>query len=101
MSWERRQRGGLYYCRTRCKAGQQVREYVGTGWIGQLAALEDAQRRLQRVQARREWLAEMEPIRQREASLRALDAACKRLVHDALDAAGYYDRRGEWRRKNG
>jgi hypothetical protein len=37
--WEKRQRGGLYYTRSRKENGTVVREYVGGGVLGQLAAL--------------------------------------------------------------
>ena len=41
--WEKRERGGLYYTRSRKVNGQVVREYVGGGALGELAALIDAQ----------------------------------------------------------
>lgn len=101
MTWETRDRGGLYYTRTHRINGRKVREYVGTGLIGELAALEDEDRRLQREQARRAWEAEQAPIYQREGNLVALDATCRRLVEVALENAGYYNHKGEWRRKHG
>ena len=41
--WEKRESGGLYYTRSRKVNGQVVREYVGSGALGELAALMDAQ----------------------------------------------------------
>ena len=41
--WEKRERGGLYYTRSRKVHGRVVREYVGGDALGELAALMDAQ----------------------------------------------------------
>jgi hypothetical protein len=46
--WERRERGGLYYTRSRKVDGRVVREYVGGGILGELAAQMDAERRRRR-----------------------------------------------------
>jgi len=43
MGWEKRARGGPYYTSSRKVGGRVVREYVGGGMLGHLAALQDAQ----------------------------------------------------------
>jgi hypothetical protein len=47
--WERRERGELYYTRSRKVAGRVVREYVGTGPLAKLAAETDAEERRREV----------------------------------------------------
>jgi hypothetical protein len=46
--WERRERGGLYYTRSRREDGRVVREYIGGRVLGEIVALEDECERRQR-----------------------------------------------------
>ena len=100
--WERRERGGLYYTRSRKVNGQVVREYVGGGVLGQLAAWMDADERRRREEEAALW-------REKRQSLEALDGLAEELyeaveviARAALYAAGYHQhKRGEWRKKRG
>ena len=100
--WERRERGGLYYTRSRKVNGQVVGEYVGGGVLGQLAAWMDADERRRREEEAALW-------REKRQSLEALDGLAEELyeaveviARAALYAAGYHQhKRGEWRKKRG
>jgi hypothetical protein len=96
MGWER----GIYYTRSRRENGRVVREYVGSGRIGELAAELDAIER-----DRREWEAlEDRRVRAEQdelvATLTDLNDRCDLLTRAALIAAGYRQhKRGEWRKQ--
>lgn len=99
MAWE----NGYYY-RVRRENGRVVREYVGSGLLGQLAAALDA---LEREKAREERRLDAEALRNEQAELDALDANLEAVIettdvlaHAALVAAGYHQhKRGEWRKR--
>ena len=98
MGWEGRERGGLYYTRSRKENGRVVREYVGGGVLGQIAALEDEyQRRRREEQAAysEELLGELDAL---DASVEELSEASDLLVRATLIVSGYRQHnRGEWR----
>jgi hypothetical protein len=99
MAWERRKRGGLYYCRSRRVNGRVVREYVGTGVVGELAASLDAAARRER---NRQTIAIRE-IRKRYETivepLIILEDLVRALMTIELISAGYDRRRGRWRKR--
>ncbi len=98
MAWESRQRGGLYYTRSRKENGRVIREYVGGGPLGQLAALEDEHERRQREEQAAYWKEEQEDLDALEAPVEELTEASDLLVRAALLASGYRQHnRGEWR----
>src|SRR5262245_28940888 len=100
MSWERRQRGGLYYTRSTRLGGKIQRQYYGNGDDAEAAAAEDAARRAAgeaRAQARRDQVAQWAAL---EGPLKELCQLSTQVLHAALLVSGYrrHDR-GDWRRK--
>jgi hypothetical protein len=98
MGWETRQRGGAYYTRSRWVDGRVVREYVGGGEIGRLAAQHDELERLQREQDAARRREEREGLERSADFLGELEEAAKVLVRAELLASGCHKRKGEWRR---
>jgi|SRR5215216_3844403 len=102
MAWERRERGGLYYTRSRKLDGRVVREYVGSGSVGELAAQTDALERLQCEEEAKAWKEERERMEALEAPIEELCEASEVFAQAALYAAGYHrHNRGEWRKRRG
>lgn len=104
MAWETRSRGGAYYTRSRRVGGRVVREYVGRGLIGELAAREDATRREARratqAAAREQRQREREADRQLRELVATIDRRAAILTAITLTAAGYHrPKRGIWRRR--
>ena len=97
--WERRERGGLYYTRSRKEGGRVVREYVGGGVLGELAARTDELERREREQAAAADREEREMLEALDAPLTEAWEATETLYRAALVAAGYRQhKRGEWRK---
>jgi hypothetical protein len=100
MAWERRERGGAYYTRSKRVNGRVEREYVGGGIFGELAAYVDARKREQRA-------LEAEAIEEEHRKMEDLDArvsefyeGVENIASAVLLASGYRKhKRGEWRRK--
>jgi hypothetical protein len=101
MGWDK----GRYYTRSRKVAGRVVREYVGGGALGRLAAELD---RLARQRRQAEARAERARAAESAAALDALDGNVCTLIgltdlvtRAALAAAGYHQHaRGHWRRRS-
>ena len=100
MGWEKRDRGGLYYTRSKKVGGRVVREYVGGGILGHLAALQDAQERRRREQEAALRQEERERLEALVAPVEDLCEAAEIMYRAALLSAGFRrHQRGEWRRK--
>jgi hypothetical protein len=96
--WERRERGGLYYTRSRKEGGRVIREYVGGGRFGELAAQMDALERERREAQAARWKEEQEELDALDAPVEELTEASDLLVRAALLASGHRQHnRGEWR----
>ena len=97
MGWDKDRR---YYTRSRRENGRVVREYVGGGKLGELAAQLDAIDREKRAAERAAVRAEREEIDALDAPLSELDELADLLVRAALLAAGFHQHnRGNWRKR--
>ena len=77
-----------------------MREYVGTGLIGELAAAEDAERRAERTERRDAWNAEKQELEHIDGLLGRFTEDVSYLTRMVLVDAGYYrHHRGEWRKR--
>ena len=100
MAWETRQRGGRYYTRSKKIGGRVIREYVGTGLAGELAAALDARRRAERQAEQAAWRRDLERIKSAIAPLEEFCDTVEVLARASLLLAGYHQHnRGEWRRR--
>jgi hypothetical protein len=98
MGWEKRS-GQLYYTRSRKVNGRVMRDYMGGGALGELAAAADALRRADR------W-AEREALRAEEARWQEALTPLLELIHvtdlltrATLLVAGYHQHARTWRKK--
>ena len=102
MAWETRKRGGRYYTRSRKIGGRVIREYVGAGLRGELAAAADAQARAERETEMAARQAEQERMEAAIAPLEEFYDSVETLTRASLLLAGYHQHhRGEWRRRRG
>ena len=103
MAWEKRERGGRYYTRSRRspKDGRVVREYVGSGPLAELAAEADRQRRELEEARREREKEELGRLEGLSAPVFELSEAAEILAHAHLLAAGYHRHKGEYRRARG
>ena len=100
MAWEKRERGGLYYTRSRKVNGKVLREYVGGGVLGEIAALEDECERRRREEEADFWKEEREQLEALAAPVDELCEAAETIAWAVLLAAGFRrHNRSEWRRQ--
>lgn len=100
MAWEDRAGNGSYYTRSTRRGGRVVREYIGTGRKGALAAAEDRERRASVAALRAAQRSERTKRDADDAEIAALFATVDKVVRSALIGAGYHQHdRGVWRRR--
>ena len=92
--------GRRYYTRSRKVNGRVVREYIGGGALGELAAAADVLRRADRRAAREARRAEQARLEEASAPLRGLCQVADLLAKAELLLAGYHQHaRSSWRKK--
>jgi nucleotide-binding universal stress UspA family protein len=99
MGWEERERGTRYYTRSRRVNGRVTREYIGSGPMAELCALQDEAERRRREEAARAGRAEKESLERLDGTAGEICELAELLNRAALIAAGYRQHnRGEWRK---
>jgi hypothetical protein len=99
MGWETRG-GKRYYYRARKVKGRVVKEYVGTGLIGEVAGAVDGACRAERAAVRERRRAERSTLHGLDGAGDRFDRAVEALAWASLVAGGYHrHHRGEWRRR--
>ena len=103
VAWEKRQRGGRYYTRSRRSPedGRVLREYVGTGPFAEIVAASDRTKRELAEAERKREKTELERLEALAAPVLELSEVAEILVRAHLIAAGYHRHKGEWRRARG
>ncbi len=97
--WERRERGGPYYTRSRKEGGRVIREYVGGGILGELAARMDAEDRRRREEKAAAWREERERLEELAGLVDEFCEDVETMARAALLAVGFRrHNRGEWRK---
>jgi len=99
MGWETRANGGRYYTRSRREHGRVVREYIGCGRKGDMAATEDAERRADRAAEQAALRVERERAEAIDAELATLHRTVDQLIRGALLAAGFERHKRQWRHR--
>jgi hypothetical protein len=100
MAWETREGRGRYYTRSHRVNGRVVREYVGTGLVGELAAAQDAERRREQEDERAAWSDLKEDLHTVADLVDRCWENVSALTTAVLVSAGFYrHHRGEWRRR--
>ena len=95
MAWEK----GRYYTRSRKVNGRVIREYIGGGAVGELAAQLDVIEREQREYEREAWRVEREGIEEFDETIAKVCQMADIIARAAMLAAGFHRHRGEWRRR--
>ena len=96
MGWDK----GRYYTRSKKINGQVIREYFGSGPIGELEARSDARERKCRADELAAWKAKQDEMESLDEQIIELCDLCDKLARAALMASGFFQHnRGEWRKR--
>lgn len=99
MGFEER-RGKIYYYREQRRGETVVSEYVGSGFVAQYAALQDAREQRERAKKREIERQKRARFAEKEAKLAELEQQIKLLIEATYLINGYHQTKNRiWRRK--
>jgi len=90
---------GPYYTRSKRVNGRVVREYVGGGELGRLAAEMDEFETAERAAEAEKVRAEKARLKGTSCAVSVLFGMAEDLTRAALQAQGFHLHKGEWRRR--
>ena len=101
MAWETRTSGGSYYTRSHRRNGRIIREYIGGGVIGQMAAEKDTRQRAERRQRAAAREAQRQQLKELETQITMFGEMCDLFTMANLLPEGHYrdNKNGAWRKK--
>ena len=98
MGWEQRGNGEYYYRKVR-RGRRVVSEYAGRVDFACLAALLDEERREERKERSKMEQRNCEDAKRIACTLAQIDDTLRALTIAALEKAGYYKHKGQWRKR--
>ncbi len=98
MAWDERN-GRSYYYRKRRDGDQVISEYMGSGFLAELSAEQDEEKRLERAAERRAWNKEKAEILAVDHEVNQTMDTCSTLAKAVLLVSGFHTHHGTWRRK--
>jgi hypothetical protein len=102
MGWETRNGKGRYYIRAKRQGGRIVREYCGTGELGEIAAALDELARAERAAQVAASSMNVGRLIKLDKLVAAYVKSVEVAAREALEAAGYKrHERAEWRKTRG
>jgi hypothetical protein len=98
MGWEDRN-GKQYYYRKRRDGRRVVSEYIGCGFVGELAEDMDIVDRAENHQARELWRATKQSADTIASQARQVEKVTQAMTRAALMLSGYHTHKRQWRKR--
>lgn len=98
MGWEDRN-GRRYYYRKRREGKRVVSEYMGSGFVGELAGNMDIVNRSESHQSRALWLNQKGSVEVIDEQISEVERFTKAITRAVLLVSGYHPHKRQWRKR--
>ena len=98
MAWEDRN-GNSYYYRKHREGKRVISEYIGNGFIGQIAEVLDMEDRAEAEQARYKAKEQREHVKVMDEQISDLEKYTKVITRAVLLISGYHPHKRQWRKR--
>jgi hypothetical protein len=97
MAWEERN-DRMYYYRKRREGKRVISEYIGNGFIGQMAEILDMEDRAEAEQARAVFQQQRDSAKAMDIRVNQVDKYTRTIMRAFLLLAGYHTHKRQWRK---